>query len=140
VLDHVVETQRDFLAQRGAEIGERPTGSPSQVWSAHDAAVRRLVDDQTFAYTEYDGWFGRTTALATLSNFYGFDLLVHRWDLARGLGQESGFDDDELDRIEEAMAGFGEQLYTEGVCKPAIDVPEDAPRQDKVLGRLGRRA
>ena len=30
---------------------------------------------------EYDGFFGRTTIGATLDNFYGFDLVVHGWDL-----------------------------------------------------------
>ncbi len=44
----------------------------------------------------------------TLANFYGFDMLVHRWDLARALGQDLTY--------------------------------EDAPRQVRLLGRMGRRA
>ncbi len=75
-----------------------------------------------------------------LANFYGFDMLVHRWDLGAAVGAPVRFTDDELDRIETAMTGFGDMLYSEGVCAPAIRVNADAPRQQQVLGRLGRRA
>jgi len=140
VLDHVVDSQRSFLEQREASIGERPTGAPPQVWRAHQDAIASVVSDEEFVTTEYDGYFGRTSVADTLANFYGFDMLVHRWDLAGALGQDVEFDDAELDRIEQALDGFGDALYSEGVCKPAIDVPEDAPRQVRLLGRMGRRA
>ena len=89
---------------------------------------------------EYDGYFGRTSVADTLANFYGFDMLAHRWDLATALGQDATFSEAELDRIEKALDGFGDNLYLDGVCKPAIDVPDDASRQAKLLGRMGRRA
>lgn len=139
VLDHVVDSQRDFLEQRGAAVGERPTGAPPEVWRAHREAVGSVVTDEEFVTTEYDGYFGRTSVADTLANFHGFDMIVHRWDLGRALGQEVTFDDAELDRIEKALDGFGDALYSDGVCKPAIDVPDDAPRQARLLGRMGRR-
>lgn len=140
VLDHVVDTQRDFLDKRGAEMGARPEGMPPEVWAAHRDVVRRVTADDAFVSEEYDGYFGRTTVADTLSNFYGFDLLVHRWDLARALGQDVTWDDEELDRIEASLDGFGDALYSEGVCKPAIEVPADASRQERVLRRMGRRS
>ena len=105
VLDHVVDTQRDFLDKRGAEMGARPEGTPPEVWAAHRDAVRRATADDAFVSEEYDGYFGRTTVADTLANFYGFDLLVHRWDLARTLGQDVTWDDAELDRIDEPVLG-----------------------------------
>ena len=45
-----------------------------------------------------------------------------------------------MDRIETAIDGFGDTLYPDGVCKPAVDVPDDALGQAKLLGRMGRRA
>jgi len=140
VLDHVVDSQRSFLEQRETEIGGRPTGAPPEVWRAHQAAIGSVVTDEEFVTTEYDGYFGRTSVADTLANFYGFDMLVHRWDLARALGQDVTYEDAELDRIEQALDGFGDALYSEGVCQPAIDVPDDAPRQVRLLGRMGRRA
>jgi uncharacterized protein (TIGR03086 family) len=87
---------------------------------------------------EYDGYFGRTTIGETLANFYGFDLVVHRWDLARATGQDTAFTDAEMDRLEQSIAGFGDQLYAEGVCEPAVPVPDDATRQERLLATMGR--
>ena len=140
VLDHVVDTQRDFLDKRGADVGTRPEGTPPEVWAAHRDVVRRVTADDAFVSEEYDGYFGRTTVADTLANFYGFDLLVHRWDLARALGQDVTWDDGELDKIEASLEGFGDALYSDGVCKPAIEVPAGASRQERALGRMGRRA
>jgi uncharacterized protein (TIGR03086 family) len=140
VVDHVVDTQRDFLDKRGAEVGPRPSGNAQDVWAAHQEMVRRATKDEEFVSAEYDGYFGRTSVADTLANFYGFDMLVHRWDLATAVGQDTAWTEAELDRIETALDAFGDALYTDGVCKPAIDVPEDAPRQVRLLGRMGRRA
>ena len=140
VLDHVVDPQRDFLGKRGADVGARPQGTPQEVWAAHRDVVRRVTADDAFVTEEYDGYFGRTTVADTLANFYGFDLLVHRWDLARALGQDVTWDDGELDKIEASLEGFGDALYSDGVCKPAIEVPAGASRQERALGLMGRRA
>lgn len=138
VVNHVVDTQRDFLTQRGANLGERPSGSPDQVWVAHTDGVRAVVADEDFVTSEYDGYFGRTTLADTLATFYGFDLLVHHWDVARALGQDVTWTDAQMDRIETALDGFGEHLYGEGICQPALDVAADAPRQTRLLARMGR--
>ena len=68
-------------------------------------------------------------------------MLVHRWDLGHGARHRDGaWTDAELDRIETALDGFGDNLYADGVCSRPIDVPDDAPRQVRLLGRMGRRA
>jgi uncharacterized protein (TIGR03086 family) len=139
VLDHVIDSQRSFLEQRGVELGARPTGDPAELWAAHLAGVRHVLADDELATAEYDGYFGRTSVADTLANFYGFDMLVHRWDLARGLGQDLLFTAAELAGIDAALDGFGDALYSDGVCKPALDVPADASHQDRVLARMGRR-
>ena len=140
VVGHVVDTQRDFLERQGADVGPRPDGPAPELWAAHRKSVDQVVADEDFVSREYDGYFGRTSVEDTLANFYGFDMLIHRWDLATALGIETSWTDAELDRIETALDGFGDNLYADGVCKPAIDVPDDAPRQVRLLGRMGRRA
>jgi len=67
-----------------------------------------------------------------------FDMVVHRWDIATATGIDGGLSDDELDRIEAGADSFGEALYMDGVCKPGVEAPADAPRQQRVLARLGR--
>ncbi|MDV3221142.1 TIGR03086 family metal-binding protein [Intrasporangium sp.] len=142
VLDHVVGSQRGFLRARGIELGPDPAldEDPVAGWHAHVEELRRLLADESVAGLEYDGLFGRTTVGATITDFYGFDLVVHRWDLARAADRDERFTDAELDLVETALPAFGEHLYDDGVCKPALPVPADSDRQTALLARLGRSA
>ena len=45
-----------------------------------------------------------------------------------------------MDAIETAIDGLRRHAYDDGVFKPAVDVPDDADRQTRLLGRMGRRA
>ena len=101
--------------------------------------MRELLADPAVAGLEYDGVFGRTTVGASIVAFHGFDLVVHRWDIAVGAGLDERLTDEELDLVERSADGFGDHLYGEGVCKPALEAPDDAGRQERVLARLGRR-
>ena len=100
VVAHVVDTQRDFLTQRGFDVGPRPEGDPAAVWHRHLDLVTALVQDERRVTAEYDGYFGRTTLAATLADFYGWDLLVHRWDLGRAAGQPVELSEQEQGRVE----------------------------------------
>ncbi|WP_219635465.1 maleylpyruvate isomerase N-terminal domain-containing protein [Nocardioides ungokensis] len=40
VVDHVVDSQRDFLSRQDLDAGSRPTGDPQRVWRAHLDGVR----------------------------------------------------------------------------------------------------
>lgn len=142
VLDHVVGTQRDFFAARGVALGADSTREDDPVarWQSHDDEVRRIVTDPAVTSMEYDSIIGPTTVGETLVNFFGFDLIVHRWDLARSADLDERFTEAELDAIESALPAFGDHLYDEGVCKPALPVGPDADRQVAVLARLGRAA
>ncbi len=140
VVQHLIDTQRDFLSQRAAQLPDPPHGSPAQRWAAHDAAVRAVLADQAFATTPYDGYFGPTTLADTLRDFYGWDLVVHRWDLGRAVGADVTWTEAERAFVGSELEGFGEQLYAEGICKPALDPPDGADEQTRVLAKLGRRA
>jgi uncharacterized protein (TIGR03086 family) len=139
VVDHVVDTERQFLESKGLDLGPRPAGSPGEVWAAHLSAVRNVVTDDLRAQ-EYDGFFGRTTIGATLDDFYGFDLVVHGWDLGAASGRPTTFTDADMDAMDAAFVGFGEHAYDEGVFKQPVDAPEGADRQTQLLARMGRRA
>jgi uncharacterized protein (TIGR03086 family) len=149
VLAHVVTSQREFLGQRGIDAStahhldiDHPDGNATDVrvaWHAHDQRMRELLSDPAVADQEYDGVFGRTTVGASIVSFHGFDLVVHRWDIAVATGLDERLTDDELDLLESSADGFGDHLYDDGVCKPALTVPDGADRQERVLARLGRR-
>ena len=149
VLAHVVTSQREFLAQRGVDATtsypldvDHPDRSAADVraaWHAHDERMRELLADPAVAGMEYDGVFGRTTVGQSIVAFHGFDLFVHRWDIAVAAGLDERLTDVELDMLERAADGFGDHLYDDGVCKPALTVHDGADRQERVLARLGRR-
>jgi uncharacterized protein (TIGR03086 family) len=138
LVDHVVDTERQFLQTHGVELGERPTGAPAAVWREHLAAVRPFAADEDLRARKYDGFFGRTTIGETLDRFYGFDLAVHGWDLGSATGRPTTFSDADMDAMEQAFVGFGDHAYDEGVFRRPVEVPDDAPRQERLLARMGR--
>ena len=140
VVAHVIDSERDFLARHDLELGDRPTGPPAQAWGAHLAAVRPLASDPQLTSREFDGFFGRTTLGATLDSFYGFDLVVHGWDLGTSNGRPTTFSEADMDAMDSAFVGFGDHAYDDGVFGRPVDVPDDADRQTKLLARMGRRA
>ncbi|RJK93833.1 maleylpyruvate isomerase family mycothiol-dependent enzyme [Vallicoccus soli] len=142
VVRHLVDTQREFLAGRGVELGPAPDvdADPAGAWARHAGAVEAALADEAVAAAPFDGYFGPTTTGETLERFYVWDMVVHRWDVATAAGLDAGLSEEELDRVEEGAAGFGEALYLEGVCRPGVQAPAGAGRAARVLARLGRRA
>lgn len=142
VSSHMIETQREFLAGHGVDLGDVPDieADPAAAWGEHGKRVAEAISDETLTTTGYDGHFGPTTVGATFEQFYIWDMLVHRWDIARAVGGDEGLSDVELDRIEAGADSFGEALYMDGVCRPGVEAPGDADRQVRVLARIGRKA
>lgn len=141
VLDHVISTERDFFTRHELDLGPAPDLTvPAEAWRTHLTAVRSVIGDDSVADRPFDGYFGPTTIGATVLDFYGWDLLPHRWDIARAAGQDEAFSDEELNSLEGGIDAMGDQLYAEGICKPPVPVAEGADRQAQVLARLGRTA
>ncbi|MFL5796676.1 MAG: TIGR03086 family metal-binding protein [Actinomycetota bacterium] len=68
------------------------------------------------------------------------DLVVHNWDLARGIGVEVVLD---VECMEVALAGFRpleDRLRAVGELGPDVEFPEDADLQTRYLAFFGRRA
>jgi uncharacterized protein (TIGR03086 family) len=141
VVAHLIDTERDFLTGHGADLGAAPDldAGPATAWRQHSMAVAEALADGSLPGTAYDGHFGRTTVGDTLAQFYVFDLIVHRWDIATAVGADASLTDAELDRIEAGADGFGDALYLDGVCKPGVEAPAGAGRATRILARLGRR-
>ena len=142
VLQHMFDTQRSFLVDRGLDLGTTPdlASDPVAGWRQHSAAVQSLLDDPQVTSTEYDGFFGRTTIGETFERFYLFDMSVHRWDIATAAGVATELSDTEMNQIETAADALGDNIYRPGVCADAVPVPAGAGRQTALLARLGRDA
>ncbi len=140
LLDHIISSQRDVLIGRGANLPEETVTDPAARWLAHRAAIEPILADDELVGAVYQGYFGPTTLADTLTRFYGFDLLVHRWDLAVSQGLDAGLTESELARVDESIDGFGSTMYEMGISKPPLPTPADSPAAVRVLARVGRAA
>lgn len=139
VVSHTIETERDFLVGLGLDLGERPdTTNVAAAWRTHADAVADALAEDGVADTHYDGYFGPTTIGATMADFYGWDLIVHGWDVARASGQEWQVSDDDIAWLGSTADGWGGALRGEGICGPEVPVAPNAPARDRLLARLGR--
>lgn len=142
VVRHLVRTQREFLVAHDIPTGPEPDvdADPAAAWRDHTALVAAAVRDDLAMEVGFDGHFGPTTVGESMVQFYVFDMVVHRWDLARAVGGDENLTDAELDRIEAGADSWGPALYMDGVCAAAVQPPAGADRQTVVLARLGRTA
>jgi len=138
VVGHVVESEAGFLARfdRAPEL----SGDPLADWPTVRDTMQACLDDPEVAGIEYDGMFGRTTFAATVDQFMCADLVVHAWDVARatGLTQHEAMPAEEVERIHGELHHVGPALRSPGVFGPEVEVPADAPAQDRFLGFIGR--
>lgn len=143
VLEHLIDTERTFILTHGGDMPELPpkvSDGPALAWRTHAEAVARALIDPRVGEKPQDTPFGTSTVGEVFDDFYGFDLIVHRWDIARAAGMDARLTEAELETIDAAAEGWGDQLYGDGICKEPIDVPADTSREVRVLARFGRDA
>ncbi len=140
VLTHVIETQRGFFGERGFDVGAGPDpdADPAAAWRDHAQWVADVLKDDFLVAAEYTGYFGPTTMGETFTQFYVWDMLVHRWDIATAAGLDAHLTDAEVESIDQGAGAFGDNLYMEGICKPPLDGDPDSNQITRVLAKLGR--
>ncbi len=67
-----------------------------------------------------------------------FDLVVHGWDLDTAIGYSGEpLPDDVVEDVYELAKKFGD-LSSSGFFDAPVEVPDDAPTLDKLIGLTGR--
>ncbi|MFT4216396.1 MAG: TIGR03086 family metal-binding protein [Micropruina sp.] len=136
---HVIDTERDFLDRQQLSLPTPPeSADPAQAWQTHAQAVIDVLSHDSIADRSFDGYFGPTTIGDTMANFYGWDLAVHAWDLARATGQGDPISEAEARELSTVADGWGPSLYSAGICAPARPIDDDASDVAKLLAKLGR--
>ncbi len=137
---HVVGTQGLFLGFVGQDTGDIPSvdDDPLGAWNAARAVVQANLDDPERATAEFDGFLGRTNFETAVDKFGCIDLIVHGWDLARAAGLDERIDPDDVARVQRAADGYGEAMRSPQVFGPAVEPPEGADDQARMLAFLGR--
>jgi uncharacterized protein (TIGR03086 family) len=151
VVDHIVVMHPVMLRPVGLEPSAAPAVSddPRGAFEAARADVEAVLDDPELAGTECDTPNGRMTVEQQIDEVVSDDLVFHGWDLARATGQDDTMEPEDVERLWSIITAIPPDLIakyrTPGafgrgveVFGPEVEVPEDAPLQDRLLGLIGR--
>lgn len=142
VVRHLVEWFPAFL--QGAAGITLPTGpsvddDPVGAWRTQTEAVQALLDDPAVAGQEHDlPHIGRKTLAQAIDMIYTGDVFLHRWDLARATGQDETLDPEICATMLEGMLPMDRALRESGHYGPAVEVPDDADVQTRLIAFTGR--
>ncbi len=148
LVNHVVSECRWmpplFEGRTIADVGSSLDGDllgndPGAAWegaaAASVAAVRAPGAMQSTVHLSYGDVPGDQYAREIVA-----DLVVHTWDLARAVGANERLDPDLVQAAWDHLAPVAESWRSAGAFSAALDVPENADLQTKLLALTGRRA
>jgi uncharacterized protein (TIGR03086 family) len=134
LLNHMLQTQRFFLATAKGEQGTLTPEPPDLLSDDPVADLRTAQDEVRSAYGE-DGVLERTGPSLGIAFA---DQLLHGWDLAKATGQDTTMPDGLAEAAYQMVHGRFTDEQRKGVFKPEVPVADDAPIQDRLLGYTGR--
>jgi len=145
VVSHIIDMHGVMLRPLDRQLSPAPSvhDDPLGAFTSARADVEAVLDDPELAGIEDNSPVGRLTVEQHIDQVISADLVIHGWDLARATGQEDRIDPAEIDRVSKLWDGVfmvlgGATLRAQGVLGPEVKVPDDAPPQNRLLGRLGR--
>lgn len=119
----------------GPSVDDDPAGA----WRSQCDAVQALLDDPTVAERRYELPHLGTMALGqAVDMIYTGDVFLHRWDLARAIGQDETLDPQKCAEMLEGMLPMDEARRGSGHYGPRDEVPEGADVQTRLLAFIGR--
>ncbi|MDQ3715513.1 MAG: TIGR03086 family metal-binding protein [Actinomycetota bacterium] len=146
LVGHLVHEQRwaaPLLAggtpsELGPQFSEDPLGEdPVAAWeAAADEALTAFAAPEALQGTVVLS-YGETPAADYCAEMTA-DLVVHSWDLAHAIGGVERLDDNLVDWTLAYAEEHLDPAGMLGVFHPAVDVPEDADKQTRMLARYGR--
>ena len=151
LVDHVGGLARAFTGAARKDTGEATSQGPSGDASGLGDDWRRRIphdlDALAEAWRDPQAWTGMTKAggldlPGEVAGVVALDeLVIHGWDVARASGQPYDCDPGLLDAVHAFVlqfAGPEQQEARQGLFGPVVDVPDDAPLLDRVIGLSGR--
>lgn len=135
LLNHMLDTQRYFAGSaRGEEVSPPSPNPPSLLSDDPRADFERARQDVLEAFTK-PGVIEKTGPSLGIAFS---DQLLHGWDLARATHQDATMPEGLAEAAYGMLHGRLTDEQRKGAFKPAIDVPDDASPQEKLLGYTGR--
>jgi uncharacterized protein (TIGR03086 family) len=133
-----------FEGKTIAEVGDRFDGdvlgdTPIATWDAAAAGADAAVAAPDAASRTVHLSFGDFSGADYLDQV-GSDLLIHGWDLARGIGADDTMPADLVEYCAAWFENWQEGYRGAGVIAEAPPVPDGADAQTRLLAAFGRRA
>jgi uncharacterized protein (TIGR03086 family) len=125
-----LETNLEFA---GDLLGDDPRGNYRMYSEAANQAAESLDDPDRMVHISY-GDFPASQYLQDITIQRGFSAC----DIARFIGADATLADDLGQGLWDITEPAADYLREIGVFRPKVQVPEDAPLQDRLLGLTGR--
>jgi uncharacterized protein (TIGR03086 family) len=151
LLDHVGGAALAFTGAAVKDTGDvtshAPSGDVSRLGDDWRTRIPRDLLALAAAWRDPDAWTGMTKAGGVelpgeVAGLVALDeIVVHGWDVARATGQAYDCDTASLEAVLAFVSQFsepGQEEMRAGLFGPVVEVPEDAPLLDRVIGLTGR--
>jgi uncharacterized protein (TIGR03086 family) len=116
----------------GDLLGGDPLESYDRLNDAATVAVNRALDPDDVVHLSY-GDFPVTTYLEHISTYRAFQA----WSIAKHIGLDYSLPPELVDALYEIVVPQIDDWRAMGVFGPAVDVPQDADRETRLLGMTG---
>ena len=131
----MVSSGSDLVFPTGPSVDDDPLGA----WTTMSDFIQSVLDDPATADKMFVHDRAGTHRLEdAIAMFVMGDVLMHTWDLARAAGLDDTLDAEEVAGMYEEMLPLDDMLRQSGQYGPKVDVPDDAPVQDKLMAFVGR--
>ena len=135
LLNHMLDTQRYFAGSARGEDVSPPSPTPPALLSDDPRADFERARQDVLDVFAKPGVIEKTGPALGIAFC---DQLVHGWDLAVATHQDATMPDGLADAAYGMLHGRLTDEQRKGGFKPAIDVPDDASPQGKLLAYTGR--
>jgi uncharacterized protein (TIGR03086 family) len=131
----------------GDATSQAASGDASRLGDDWRTRIPRDLTALAEAWRDPEAWTGMTKAggidlPGEVAGMVALDeLVIHGWDVARASGQPYEVDQPALEAVHGFVAQFAapeQAAIREGLFGPVVEVPDDAPQLDRVIGLTGR--
>ena len=151
LVEHVGGAASAFTGAAVKDLGDAtsqgPSGDASRLSDDWRTRIPRDLAALADAWRDPDAWTGMTKAGGVdlpgeVAGLVALDeVVVHGWDVARAAGQPFECDAASLEAVlgfVSQFSGPGQEEARAGLFGPVVEVPDDAPLLDRVIGLTGR--
>ena len=138
VADYVAGVIQGNNTTNPIEVGDpMPAQGAEAAFAENTTRVLDILKATTDLNQEVETPFG-SMPIAHFLMFPTMDIVLHKWDLAKGTGQSTSIDAGIAEACFGALQGVAEGGRQTGIFGAEVTVPISASIQDKLLGLSGR--